>query len=1555
MSDPSIVQVERLIEELYSSNDALLTKHIQEQLQALQKQPYAWEIASQLLASQSKQCQFFGAHTFQVKITQHWKTLPEDKVQWLKNELLRWIVRLCGGPAFVTTKLCTALIAFAFHTTSDQWPRFISATVEALQQESHVYGVPVDMANSAILEFLTLVPEEMSNTNVTRGRKLQLIEEVNNSIELVLFTISSNLYSPTPTDSQQKSLRCLQSWVQHGFDLEKGYTMLQRVMSLLGEPELFEPAGDVLMESIQQSRWNRYHNFRDELLTCFTSEAMKEKFESCMAEEDEETASVIAKLLTAFGETYTDYIATQLARPDIYWLMTMIIQLSDFKGFFPVDQEVTEIPLNFWYNLQETLFDECILPVKQLLPVDQENSAENQWKFSCGQAALAIYRELVKIWTRGACFPDELTWGSWHKDIKDKFKIWRRDLGDTMINPYFILREEMLAILLDHTVYIMNQWKSLPNASQSLEGTLFCLKSISEEIAPDENLYVAQFFGPEVLGRLPVDCGSRLKSTVLILMGSLADWLKTHPQYLGSVMNYIVPCLSDPQLALAAGSAFSDISDACRESLVNELDGLMRVYAAMTSSNIKPNIMQKVVESVANAIQVLPPDKSMGPLMSLTGDILQGISKALANVDKDPQGSHDIVLAQLQYLSACCRGIQSPNDDYQSLGVRNSVYDAFASGQLLAMYAHIDGFSQVTYAIRESSSQIARTWGSDEQIAKALSAFLEQGMRSTNPLLSLDFINLAALVETSYVAAPFACWLDTASFMMTVYGGQQMHFERLRDLVGVITTKTLSFIYGVEAMENHPDVVDSYYGLLSRAITRCPLAFYQLPPDIMNTIFLFVIAGMGLQEKLALKAALNFMGIGGRVPRSFSGPLVDVLFKIIGKYLQPSRRWLHTLLSMDGFPSALVNASDKEMFLKGVLGQGIKRPKSPLISNHAVASHNPIQLAAISNYKLAQLTFAPPDLHSLRKTAVIKNMLQDVYTSTPPEWLQQMVRWQYFTPESLEEMTQAGLEEIFQQYVQTIEAFRPVKPTDSYQYDDDLFDEEDDGQGDDLWIATEDEHELPLPSFQLQGQQSQLQEQEQESCQSKTNSIDSCTSSIFSQPNATISNESIGNDIPARAPWPRPLSEKPLPASPNNLGDDTAKQARRKSGFAGGKNRLSWTSDTGITSSIVSQNLANEIMSLFDMDFAIDIKVDTAPKLPELPFKPRRRSQQRQSQDMLTSLIPAFEKIAMENSLCASSAPTTVKTNLVVRSVPQRSSSLRNRQQAQSNTLPVASASPPITPSDSPPVAVEKTLSKKKSLLRLASLMAGKKASHKDLPNSPEPSPITPNGAYYHESPTVILSSSIATTTTASTKVVNTPRKTSTSTVDSSTSSSSSSWSFVTENGELKTRSQKPLPEPPCSPSLAPSNGSHTTRSKRSVKKKRKSVMEKTMSKRKSSNGLQTAYNGPSSGTVDTKLQPQKGLGRSKSAFIKIGNGLKSRKQPKQIRRTSSAKDFSQQQKQSDINPRLQYQASAESNNMYTGTSEESMVLINGSQQSFVKRMASFNWRMKPKNKAVVA
>ncbi|KAG1441819.1 hypothetical protein G6F56_011321 [Rhizopus delemar] len=217
--DPfTISDVENLIQLFYNSSDTNTTKQIQEQLQLIQKESYSWEIASQLLASSSEQCRFFGAHTFQIKITRDWDTLPENKIKWLQDELLGWIVRLCTGPTFIMTKLYTALIAFAFHTVPHQWTGFILQTIEVLQM-GRSHSIDPDVLIMGILEFSTLVPEEVSHANLLGGRKLQLMEELKKSVPLILSRLSTYIQSENTT-IRSKTLKCLQSWIQYGLDLE---------------------------------------------------------------------------------------------------------------------------------------------------------------------------------------------------------------------------------------------------------------------------------------------------------------------------------------------------------------------------------------------------------------------------------------------------------------------------------------------------------------------------------------------------------------------------------------------------------------------------------------------------------------------------------------------------------------------------------------------------------------------------------------------------------------------------------------------------------------------------------------------------------------------------------------------------------------------------------------------------------------------------------------------------------------------------------------------------------------------------------------------------------------------------------------------------------------------------------------------------------------------------------------------------------------------------------------------------------------------------------------
>lgn len=51
-------------------------------------------------------------------------------------------------------------------------------------------------------------------------------------------------------------------------------------------------------------------------------------------------------------------------------------------------------------------------------------------------------------------------------DIKDKFRIYRRDLADTLINPYFVLRDEMLDIIMQDASSLLNRWGSASSLGQ---------------------------------------------------------------------------------------------------------------------------------------------------------------------------------------------------------------------------------------------------------------------------------------------------------------------------------------------------------------------------------------------------------------------------------------------------------------------------------------------------------------------------------------------------------------------------------------------------------------------------------------------------------------------------------------------------------------------------------------------------------------------------------------------------------------------------------------------------------------------------------------------------------------------------------------------------------------------------------------------------------------------------------------------------------------------------------------------------------------------------------
>lgn len=77
----------------------------------------------------------------------------------------------------------------------------------------------------------------------------------------------------------------------------------------------------------------------------------------------------------------------------------------------------------------------------------------------------------------------------------------------------------MLEILFDQLFSTLNNWNSIQNPHLDLEATLFCLKSVSEEIPTDENEHISKLFESNTLELLASENNPRLQVTALALMG----------------------------------------------------------------------------------------------------------------------------------------------------------------------------------------------------------------------------------------------------------------------------------------------------------------------------------------------------------------------------------------------------------------------------------------------------------------------------------------------------------------------------------------------------------------------------------------------------------------------------------------------------------------------------------------------------------------------------------------------------------------------------------------------------------------------------------------------------------------------------------------------------------------------------------------------------------------------------------------------------------------------------------------------------------------------------
>lgn len=1025
LSLSDIDQAAQLILQAYSpANGQVSADHqrrLQQEILEIQRRPEAWGLVVPFLEHQDPNIQFFGAHTIQVKIARDWDQFPQDRSLELRDTVLGLTTHAISTRRnkVILRKLYVSLTALALKLVPNQpdnWPSWIISTVTYLLER----GATMEH----ILDFLAIVAEEVETADLLQPTRLQMRQTLLDSVSMVVQGITTSVQKPsnqrTPGELQS-ALKCLEAWMSTlpGSDLTSLIPVLINVLtpqlpSAEFDEDVFVPASDALQAVMSESALSDGSGSKtltEPLLVWIHTWGGRIVEATLSSGFADAVSHSFCKLLAALGDHSTSYLAAHLAsstQPSpisaayapgalptksqlIQNFLRLLLAYTALPGYYGVDEEESEMMLGFWY-----LFQEALWSVEYQFGFDEEEGQEgvdesdrvreregerlererekDQWTI-----AKAVYGELVSVLERKVRWPPREVLTSWTKDQKDKFQVYRRDVGDTLINAYYILRNDMLAFYVNGIVERLNS-RQETDGWEDIEATLHCIMSIQEAVPVEDNPHLRRLFGPEILGRLPTTGRYRVRRTMLSLIGTYASWFTTQPNVhpgaagtslLMTAVSYVGNALPEPSLCLQAANALRDLCDANRAALAPHIAAFGQLHAGLTG--IPDTEKAKVLQSIASVIQALPPEEEIPPVETIVSPVVAKLMEALRSSTQLPDDARALAIQQLQTLSGVAKGLTRTSDGLVALDeeaeereVLERMNRARADPRMVKLREELLNAIQGTVELMST----------DAGVSDALSDLFKSitSLPADATLISLPPGPLLELVCVASQRQLTAVWLSLASMLFPqldppppiatslVSTPSPENWAIVMSVLPALIQISLTFLGQPGAMDANPDIVQAFFSCMDAVARIFTRAFYQLPDGLFNALMDCARSALTLQERYSLVSSCTFLntlinrttrsddleeakallanrygkaimqailsGFAGVAPRSASPNLIDLLSILLSRYPAESRGWIGEILFTEDFTPSKASKEAKEKLFKALTSsRSLKRTR----------------------------------------------------------------------------------------------------------------------------------------------------------------------------------------------------------------------------------------------------------------------------------------------------------------------------------------------------------------------------------------------------------------------------------------------------------------------------------------------------------------------------------------------------------------------------------------------------------------------------------------------------
>ncbi|KAK3611733.1 hypothetical protein CHS0354_037313 [Potamilus streckersoni] len=904
-------------------------------LTVAQVSPQAWTFSWDLLAPEKDvQVQFFGASCLLVKISKYWNEIPVDHYNALRTQLLEKIVHFAQGPKIVLTRLCIALSSLALNTMPDFWKDPVHSLINTFQQETSI-NLDSTLRCTVLLELLTVLPEEFFSSNLAQNRRAQLRNELTKALPHILLLLE-NLMSPnSPAAVYDASLKCFSSWVQFGIVLNESESIILHVFASLQNPLLFDTAVDTLVNIFSHPDAQRFPYTIHKLMPVLLQ--LRDILNKAIEKFDMDTCQGVTQVVVAVAENHIKMLIDGTLSPEeekklqTLSFIELILSCTSVPGYFPMDEVCSNMTFTFWYILQDALLEQDKEKYYSLLPIFQP-----------------IYLKLIEHLLIKVQFPTDEVYDDWDDDEKEQFRCYRQDIGDTMMYAYGILKEPLLGYMYSALSGIINGSKEVEIRWQLMEAIFFLFSSVAEGIDIEENLFLPSLL--DLLPRVPFN-NIKFLSTALYMIGSLGEWMNSHPECLAKVIPLILQGLRNSEVATAATLALKDITRENMDHIYPYLQQILQAsQSSLQSGVLKSREVVRLMSCIGQVLSILPFEEIMQNLSPILSPHLQELQQ-LVSEEPSPSVKAPLLLKlnMLSWLFATLDTERETRGNQENMVLEKK------------QKPRSQGPKPVFVLLQEIAptlQTLVTKWISDPSVVEAVCELFKRTLQT----LMDDFAPLAKdvsqLLSQMYQTVPHVSIVDLTKQLIIMFHADSRFAPVVQVLLGSVVSKTLQLFQSDVQM--YTDVVEGFMTLMSQILKKTKHLILNGSFNL-SEVFQAAVIGMSMAESHTVKASCLFLAellaqssvpavkeivvangqvlldrilrsIGGEAPRMVTEHLADVLFVLSKHHSEYVRTWFHEFVEKEGYPSVRVTKTDKENFTKAILRErGNKRKLRELV------------------------------------------------------------------------------------------------------------------------------------------------------------------------------------------------------------------------------------------------------------------------------------------------------------------------------------------------------------------------------------------------------------------------------------------------------------------------------------------------------------------------------------------------------------------------------------------------------------------------------------------------